>query len=112
MTTLGGTLDFTTFSNIINGQFGSASETRHAINPATKKPNWEVPIATPQDVDNAVYAARAAFNSWSKTTVEERRTALNAFSEALEEHTEAFAKLLTIEQGKPVSSEALQSFWC
>src|SRR6187402_497077 len=95
-------IDFTKFSNVINGKLVSTSKTRHGINPATKKANWEVPIATPKDVDDAVAAARAAFVKWSKSTIEERKAALEGLGGAIEEHNEEFAKLLTIEQGKPV----------
>lgn len=102
-TTNGTNLDFTTFSNVINGKLVGASKTRHAINPATKKASWEVPIASPQDVDEAVAAARTAFKTWSKTSVEERKAALNGLAAELEKYTAEFAKLLVIEQGKPVS---------
>lgn len=96
-------MDFTTFHNVINGKLVPTSKTRHGINPATKKANLEVPISTPQDVDNAVAAAKAAFKKWSRTSLEERRTALTNYANALVEHREDFAKLLTTEQGKPVS---------
>ncbi len=101
--TNGSKLDFTSFSNIINGKLVGASKTRHAINPATKKASWEVPIATSQDVDEAVAAARTAFKTWSKTSVVERKSALEGLAKELEKHTTDFAKLLVIEQGKPVS---------
>jgi acyl-CoA reductase-like NAD-dependent aldehyde dehydrogenase len=96
-------LDFTTFSNVINGKLVGTSKTRNGINPATKKPNFDVPVASPQDLDDAVAAAKAAFVKWSKTTIEERKEAVKQYAKALEEHTEQFAKLLTTEQGKPVS---------
>ena len=95
-------LDFTTFHNTINGQPSTTTATRHGINPATKKPLPEVPIATPQDVDAAVAAAREAFKEWSQTSVEERAEKLTAFGKALEGYQEEFAGLLTKEQGKPV----------
>jgi hypothetical protein len=95
-------LDFTTFHNTINGQPSTTTATRHGINPATKKPLPEVPIATPQDVNAAVAAAREAFKEWSQTSVEERAEKLTAFGKALEGYQEEFAGLLTKEQGKPV----------
>ena len=97
-------IDFTTFHNVINGKLSPTSKTRHGINPATKKSNFEVPISTPQDLDDAVAAGKAAFAKWSRTTVEERRTALKNYANAILEHKDEFAKLLTTEQGKPVSS--------
>jgi acyl-CoA reductase-like NAD-dependent aldehyde dehydrogenase len=96
-------IDFTTFSNVINGKPVGTSKTRTGINPATKKPNFDVPVSTPQDVDDAVAAAKAAFVKWSKTPLDERKAAVKAYAKALEEHTEQFGNLLTTEQGKPVS---------
>ncbi|KAG4430630.1 hypothetical protein IFR05_013892 [Cadophora sp. M221] len=94
-------IDFTAFSNVINGKPSTAAETTHAINPATKKPNWEVPVSTAQDVDEAVAAARTAFKSWSKTTIVERKAALEGWAAEIGKHLAEFAKLLVIEQGKP-----------
>lgn len=59
-------VQFETYSNIIDGKLTSTSKTRHGINPSNKKENWAVPIATPEDVDAAVKAARVAFKQWSK----------------------------------------------
>lgn len=95
-------LDFTTFKNVINGKLVGSKSTRHGINPATKKPNPEVPVATEADLDEAVKAARKAFNSWKDTTYEVRAKALNDYASAIMGEKEGFAKLLTQEQGKPL----------
>ena len=95
-------LDFTTFSNVIDGKLSSTKETRHGVNPATGKPNPEVPVSTPEDVDRAVEAAQKAFKPWSKVSYEDRRKAVLAFADALEKEKESFAKMLVQEQGKPV----------
>jgi len=93
---------FGEYYNTIDGKLSSTQETRHGINPATGKPNAEVPVATEQDVDAAVDAAKKAFKTWSKTPYAERQKALNNFADAIEKHGADFAKLLTQEQGKPV----------
>lgn len=95
---------FGEYYNIIDGKLSSTSETRHGINPAVGKPLSEVPVSTQQDVDAAVDAARKAFKTWSKVPYSERQDACKKFADALEKHKEDFAKLLTTEQGKPVSS--------
>lgn len=95
-------LDFTTFKNTINGKQVESKTTRHGINPATKKENPAVPVATQQDLDNAVKAARQAFKTWKDTTYEERAKKLNDFANAFMGEKEGFAKLLTQEQGKPL----------
>jgi acyl-CoA reductase-like NAD-dependent aldehyde dehydrogenase len=93
---------FSGFYNTINGKLTSTEKTRHGINPATGKPNPEIPVSTQQDVDNTVAAARDAFKIWSKTPWHERKKAVLDFADALEQHTDDFAKMLTQEQSKPV----------
>lgn len=93
---------FEGFYNTINGKNSSTEKTRHGINPATAKPNPEVPVSTPKDVDDAVAAAKEAFKTWSKTPYEKRKEAVLAFADGLEKYEQDFGKLLTQEQGKPV----------
>ncbi|WEW54810.1 hypothetical protein PRK78_000235 [Emydomyces testavorans] len=110
---MGAEIDFTTFRNVINGKLTSTEKTRHGINPATGEPNPEVPVSTPADVDAAIEAGQAAFKTWSKTPVEERKKALLTFTGALGPYKERFAKLLVQEQGKPLflaNSEVDSSF--
>lgn len=97
-------LDFTTFKNVINGELREGKSTRHGINPATKKPMPDVPVADQNDLDEAVKAARTAFNSWKNTTYEERAKAVNDFANAFMAEKEGFSKLLTQEQGKPLAA--------
>lgn len=102
-------LDFTKFSNVINGKLSSTEKTRRGVNPATLEELYEVPVSTPADVDAAVEAGKTAFKSWKKTSHAERSKALQAFAEAIMENKTEFAKLLTKEQGKPVSPAQVQS---
>ncbi|CAL5872195.1 uncharacterized protein PFLUO_LOCUS6453 [Penicillium psychrofluorescens] len=104
----GSPLDFTTFHNTINGELTSTSTTRHTINPANFKANPEVPVATHEDVDRAVKSARDAFKKWSKTTFAERRAALSAYADAIDANADAFAKTLTMEQGKPLNQASTE----
>lgn len=91
------------YLNTIDGKLVGTTETRHSINPATGNANPEVPVATKRDVDNAVDAGLKAFKTWSRTSWDERKRCMLAFADAVEEHAEEFAKVLTMEQGKPVS---------
>lgn len=90
------------FRNSINGQLRSTLKTRHSINPATEDSNPDVPVSSAQDVEQAMSAADAAYRRWSQVPWEDRRQCILRFALALEAHTEDFAKLLTMEQGKPV----------
>ncbi|KAL1966219.1 hypothetical protein VTN77DRAFT_4771 [Rasamsonia byssochlamydoides] len=92
-----------TFHNVINNELTSTAQTRHGINPANRQPNSEVPVSTQADLDRAVDAAQKAFQQWSKVPLEERRAAVIAFGDAVDAHKDDFAKLLTMEQGKPLA---------
>ena len=97
-------LDFTSgFYNTIGGVLRKTAGSRRGINPATEEPNPDVPVSTPRDVDDAVAAARSAFEPWSRQSYNVRRKLIERFSDAVESHLEDFSKLLTREQGKPVS---------
>ncbi|OIW30388.1 aldehyde dehydrogenase-like protein [Coniochaeta ligniaria NRRL 30616] len=97
-------IDITTYNgNIINGAFVSTPTTRHSIDPATGEPLYEVPVASKADLEDAVSHARAAFKTWSLTTHEERSALMLKYADAVEANHADIAKLLTMEQGKPIS---------
>jgi acyl-CoA reductase-like NAD-dependent aldehyde dehydrogenase len=64
---------------------------------------YEVPVARQEDVDTAVQGARRAFKSWSTTPFSERAALLLKYADLLEENRDEMEKLLTLEQGKPLS---------
>jgi acyl-CoA reductase-like NAD-dependent aldehyde dehydrogenase len=92
------------YLNSIDGKLVGTGETRHGINPATGEANPEVPVSTQQDVNAAVDAGLKAFRTWSKTSWDERKRCVLAYADALEKLAPEFARLLTMEQGKPVCS--------
>ena len=96
-------MDFTSFSNIIDGKQCGAHESYHGINPATEEPLWEVPCATEAHLDRAVEAAQKAFLSWSQTTFDNRCDLVKRYAEAFLAHEKEFVELLMKETGKPVS---------
>ena len=99
-------IDFTTFSNIIDGTARPTKASRHGINPATKEELWPAPLSTSDDVNLAVRVAKRAQKDWAKNALDQRKQAVLKFADAFASHTKQFAELLTSEQGKPVSSNA------
>ncbi|KAH8763689.1 aldehyde dehydrogenase domain-containing protein [Diaporthe sp. PMI_573] len=91
------------FVQIIDGKGAVTEKTRHGINPATLEPKKEVPVATPDDLDRAVKAAKAALKAWSRTPYEKRRDAVLAYADAIESLKASFCNLLVSEQGKPIA---------
>jgi acyl-CoA reductase-like NAD-dependent aldehyde dehydrogenase len=72
------------------------------VNPSTEQPLGSVPEGTPEDIDRAVRAARAAFADWSETPVELRAEVLAAIAEGLGERAQEIAELIAQEVGMPV----------
>ncbi|TID07524.1 putative aldehyde dehydrogenase FUS7 [Colletotrichum higginsianum] len=90
------------FVQIIDGKPSATERTRHGVNPANLEQKPEVPVASSNDVDRAVAAAQVAFKSWSKVPYSERRKAILAYADAIDELRSQFRDLLISEQGKPI----------
>ncbi|CAG7931451.1 unnamed protein product [Penicillium olsonii] len=106
------TVDFDLRSNyvqIINGKASPTEVTRHGLNPATLEALPEVPVATPEDLDRAADAAKAAFKLWSATPYEDRKKAVLAYADAIEQYSDQFRDLLITEQGKPSFQATLET---
>jgi malonate-semialdehyde dehydrogenase (acetylating)/methylmalonate-semialdehyde dehydrogenase len=63
----------------------------------------KVAQASAEDVDAAVQAATAAFESWAETPPLSRARVLFRFRDLLERHTDELARLITSEHGKIIS---------
>ena len=91
---------------IINGEAVDAASGRTFItmNPATEEPICAVAEAGPEDVDRAVKAARAAFDSgpWPRMRPAERQRILFKLGELVLEHAGELGRLETLDNGKPI----------
>ena len=96
-------------NHYINGHWTSPQNhgTRPLIDPTTEEP-WAT-VATggsAQDVDRAVMAARAAFASFSRTTVADRVALIDRIIAAYQRREPDLAQLIATEVGVPVSFRA------
>jgi len=71
-------------------------------NPATGEIVASAPCANADHVDRAVTAARSAQPGWWATPLEERQRLVRSLAEVARVHESDFARLLTLEQGKPL----------
>lgn len=62
--------------------------------------------ASPDDVDAAVRAARAAFDGWSATPLADRVAAVRRVAAALRERSDAIARVISREVGMPLKLSA------
>lgn len=93
----------TRFNLLIDGRLVAGDTTMPVINPATEEIIAECPRASLNQLNQAVAAAKAAFPGWAATPIGERRKAIAQVADVIEQNTDELARLLTLEQGKPIA---------
>ena len=91
------------FYNIIGGQRAVSSSQLSVINPATGEELATVPNIAAITLDDAVAAARKAYQSWHAVPLERRKETITRVLTEIETHAEELSTLLTAEQGRPLS---------
>jgi acyl-CoA reductase-like NAD-dependent aldehyde dehydrogenase len=84
----------------------SSGATIQATSPATGESIGEVAQGDRGDARRAVAAARQAFPAWAAATAFERAAALRRIADACERRRDELARVLTIDQGKPLHAES------
>jgi acyl-CoA reductase-like NAD-dependent aldehyde dehydrogenase len=89
----------------IGGEFVEAGETRELIEPATGERLARTAVASTDDIDRAVDAARGALaGDWQKTSPTERSRLLHALADAIVANRKEIAELESRNVGKAISS--------
>ena len=88
---------------LIGGVWADGEAERFAkLDPVTGETLWRANAASPAQVEQAVAAARDAFPSWARRSVEERQALIERFRDKLEGNREALAECIAHETGKPL----------
>jgi betaine-aldehyde dehydrogenase len=94
------------YLNYVNGQWTAAAsgETFPVFDPSTEQVIGKVSAASGADVDVAVKAARAAFDSgpWPQTTAQDRGRILFRLAEKVRQNTAMLAEIECRNTGKPI----------
>ena len=90
---------------LINGQFtkSTTSEWIDITDPATQEVIAKVPQTTNDEINQAVAAAKAAFQTWRKTPITTRARIFLTYQALIREHMDELAGILTAEQGKTIA---------
>jgi len=92
---------------LINGKWVEAAsgKTFPTYNPATGDVLSQVAEGDKEDINRAVKAARAAFETgpWSKITPSERGRLIWKLGDLIEKHLEEFAQIESLDNGKPLT---------
>jgi malonate-semialdehyde dehydrogenase (acetylating) / methylmalonate-semialdehyde dehydrogenase len=79
---------------------GASTRTAPVYDPASGQEQRHVLLAEPEDVDAAVQAAKAAFETWRDVSVVRRARIMFKFRELVDRHTDELARLIASEHGK------------
>ena len=82
---------------------GTSGRTSPVFNPAFGRQTGELDLATVEEVDQAVQAAKEAFESWRGVSLAKRAELFFNIRELVHERREEVAKILTAEHGKVLS---------
>lgn len=91
-----------TVSHFISGKKVHATDTQFLdiYNPALGKKIGRTPIATQDEIHQAVQSAKEAFLSWSNESPNKRAQIIFKFKQLLDEHRDDIAAVITQEHGK------------
>lgn len=84
-------------------QDSASGESFGSINPSTREPLGEVPMADEKDVDRAVAAGKAAFADWSRTPISERSALLEELASRLDACREELGMIDCIDGGNKLA---------
>ncbi|WP_299939848.1 NAD-dependent succinate-semialdehyde dehydrogenase [uncultured Microbulbifer sp.] len=95
--------DLLKFQNYIDGAWRAAERTMAVCDPASGELLGNVADGTAADAEAAVAAATAALPEWRRRTAGERAATLKRWYQLIVENSEDLARILTLEQGKPLA---------
>ena len=89
----------------VNGNWieSSSGKTLEVNNPATLEIIGKVPNFSREETKSVINDADNAFHTWKNTTAKERSLILKKWSDLIIKNVDDLAKIMTIEQGKPLA---------
>ncbi|MFB6345329.1 MAG: aldehyde dehydrogenase family protein [bacterium] len=91
------------YGHFIGGEFVESHEYFQTINPASEEPLAEIGLGNKETVDEAVTAARQAYDSrWSTLAQSERAKYIFRIGRMIKEKAREFAVLESMDGGKPI----------
>ncbi len=92
----------------ICGSWRTSSESRPVVNPYSLAEVGRVAQASARDIEDAIAGAVEAFQKTRRLSSHERGEILRFIARGVEEGKERFARLITSETGKPITSSRLE----
>lgn len=92
------------FTMTIDGRAVESQNTLQVVNPANEDVIATPPDASREQLDQAVASSRRAFPGWAATPIAQRQAAVASLAKAMIANIDGLSRLLTREQGKPLSA--------
>jgi succinate-semialdehyde dehydrogenase/glutarate-semialdehyde dehydrogenase len=92
----------------IDGTWRKGASDMPVVNPATEEELGRLPIATTEDLDDALAAAERGFRLWSRASPRERADTILRAAALMRERIEEIATSITLEHGKPLAQARLE----
>ena len=96
---------------LINGTLVSGAKSFDVVDPSSENVLAKSPWASEEQLNQAVAAAKDAFPGWSATPIEKRSALLLKVADAIDADAKSLSRLLTQEQGKPLSEAEAEIFY-
>jgi succinate-semialdehyde dehydrogenase/glutarate-semialdehyde dehydrogenase len=95
---------------LIGGEaiLASARQSLPVEDPSTREEIGRLPIATDDDLQRALESAARGFARWRATSAYDRANVLRGAARLIRERLEAIARILTLEEGKPIVESRLE----
>ncbi|PDS28525.1 NAD-dependent succinate-semialdehyde dehydrogenase [Rhizobium phaseoli] len=94
----------------INGRWRQGlNDDLTVVNPASGEVIGRVSNAGAADLDEALSAAAAGFEQWRRISAFERAKLMHAAAEILRQRSAAIARIMTLEQGKPLAESKAEA---
>ncbi|MER2133584.1 MAG: NAD-dependent succinate-semialdehyde dehydrogenase [Arthrobacter sp.] len=90
----------------------TSAKSYRVINPATGEPGEEFPLATDAEIQDALAASQAAFESWREVPIAERGRIVSRIAELFTERKDELAAIITEEMGKPLPESVGEAEYC
>lgn len=101
----------TDYNLLIGGTLVAGDMTMDVINPATGEPFATAPRASVAQADAAIAAAKAAVPGWAAVPWADRQAKLIELANAIAARKDEIARVLTMEQGKPLAEAQGELAW-
>ncbi|MAQ30240.1 aldehyde dehydrogenase [Erythrobacter sp. EhN03] len=99
------------YKMLVGGELVAGDDTMEVINPATGKTFAVVPRASKAQANQAISAAKIAQTSWADVAFADRQAKLTELADAIAARGDELARVLTTEQGKPLTEAQGEVAW-